>query len=272
MIKRSVGHRDRCVQTLHLRHVLGLAFVVLLAVGLPHLGMGLHDDPRLGSINLCLPRALCAHHLAVLVLLGVLPEVPDAAFLVLGEPVVGPFDELALFPSLVVDHDALHAHYLLGLVSDGELVALLASLVEEGGARLHWEVLIVYLGGELGRVDVGSVSLVLLRLVLLRRGASAPRREHEHRSHERPQYHFASNQLHPSFPKGRHRRVWSLSVCVHIEGWIAELSLCRLVVLCPDSEKSLKIHPSAWKVYPANYFAWDAFSAILSECSQIQQP
>jgi hypothetical protein len=67
--------------------------------------------------------------------------------------------------------------------------------------------------------------------------------------------------------------VVSVSVCVHIEeGWIAELSLCRLVVLCPDSEKSLKIHPSAWKVDPANYFAWEAFSAILSECSQIQQP
>src|SRR5215208_3149763 len=176
--------------------------------------MGLHYDPRLGSVDPCLPRALGAHHLAVLVLLGVLPEVPHGAFLVLGEPVVGLFDELAVFPSLVVDHDALHAHYLLGLVSDGELVALLPALVDEGGARLEGEVLIVYLGGELGRVDVGSISLLLLRLMLLRRGASAPRREHEHRSHERPQYHFASNQLHPSFLKGRHRGAWSLSLCV----------------------------------------------------------
>src|SRR5829696_3895321 len=176
--------------------------------------MGLHDDPRLGSVNPCLPRALCAHHLAVLVLLGVLPEVPDGTFLVLGEPVVGLFDELALFPSPVIYHHALHAHHLLGLVGNAHLIALSFPLVEEGGARLEGEVLIVYLGGELGRVDVGSVSLVLLRLVLLRRGASAPRREHEHSSHERPQYHFASNQLHPSFPKGRHRRAWSLSLCV----------------------------------------------------------
>src|SRR5215218_7961686 len=198
-------------------------------VGLTNLRVGLHDDPRLGSINPCLPRALCANYLAVLVLLGVLPEVPHGAFLVLGEPVVGLFDELAVFPSLVVDHDALHAHHLLGVVGDCHLVALLAALVDEGGARLEGEVLIVYLGGELGRVDVGSVSLLLLRLLLLRRGASAPRREHEHSSHERPQYHFASNQLHQSFPKGRHRGAWSLSlslsVRVHIEGWIAELSL-----------------------------------------------
>jgi hypothetical protein len=27
----------------------------------------------------------------------------------------------------------------------------------------------------------------------------------------------------------------------------------------PISEKSLKIHPSTWKVNPANYFAWEAF-------------
>src|ERR687898_1691274 len=136
MIKRTVWHADRIVQSEHLRHVLGLAFVVLLAVGLPHLGMGLHDDRRLCSVNPFLPGALCAHHLAVLVLLGVLPEVPDTAFLVLGEPVVGLLDELAVFPSLVVDHDALHAHYLLGVGCDSHLVALLAALIDEGGAGL----------------------------------------------------------------------------------------------------------------------------------------
>src|ERR671912_2787442 len=214
MIKRTVWHADRIVQSEHLRHVLGLAFVVLLAVGLPHLGMGLHDDPRLCSVNPCLPGALCAHHLAVLVLLGVLTEVPDGAFLVLGEPVVGLLDELVAFPFTVIDHHALYAHHLLGLVGDCHLAVLCAPLVDEGGVRLEGEVLIVYLGGELGRVDVGSVSLLLLRLLLLRRGTSAPRREHEHSSHERPQYPFASNQLHPSFPKGRHRRAWSLSLCV----------------------------------------------------------
>src|ERR687897_2697226 len=186
--------------------------------------MGLHYDPRLGSVDPCLPRALGAHYLTVFVLSGVLPEVPYGAFLVLGEPVVGFFDKLLAFPFLVIDHHALYAHHLLGLGCDGHLAALCTPLVEEGGARLEGEVLIVYLGGELGRVDVGSVSLLLLRgtFVLLRRGASAPRREHEHSSHERPQYHFASNQLHPSFPKGRHRRAWSLSLSL-------SLSLCVCV-------------------------------------------
>src|SRR5215211_5766925 len=179
--------------------------------------MGLHDDPRLGSVNPCLPRALGAYHLAVFVLLGVLPEVPDGAFVVLGEPVVGLLDELAAFPSPVIDHHALHTHYLSSVVGDAHLVALSAALVDEGGTRLQREILIVDRGGELGRVDAGSVSLLLLRLVLLRGGASAPRREHEHRSHERAQYHFASHQLHPSFPEGRHRGAWSLSlyVCTH---------------------------------------------------------
>src|SRR5918993_3013568 len=127
MIKRTVWHADRIVQSEHLRHVLGLAFVVLLAVGLPHLGVGLHYDAGFGSIHPSLPRALSANHLAVFVLLGVLPEVPNVAFVVLGEPVVGLFDELAAFPSPVIDHHALHAHYLLGLVGDGHLVALCAS-------------------------------------------------------------------------------------------------------------------------------------------------
>src|SRR5919112_3351958 len=149
MIEGSVGHRDRVVQALHLRLVFCLAFVVLLAVGLPHLRMGLHNDPRLGSVNTCLPRTLGTHHLAVVVLLGVLPEVPDTAFVVLGEPVVGLFDELAAFPSPIIDHDALHAHHLPGLVGNAHLVTLSFALVYEGSARLHWKVFIVYFGGEL---------------------------------------------------------------------------------------------------------------------------
>src|SRR5215213_3267876 len=178
MIKRSVWHCDRGVQTLHLRHVLGLARIVLLAVGLAYLGVGLHYDPRFGSVDTCLPRALCARDLAVFVLLGVLPEVPNVAFVVLGEPVVGLFDELAAFPSPVIDHHALHAHHLLGLVGDGHLVALCAPLVHEGGARLHREVFVVDGGGELGGVDVGSVCLLLP----LRVGASAPCNECEYHS------------------------------------------------------------------------------------------
>src|SRR5215203_4767812 len=148
-IKRTVGHSDRCVQALHLRLVFGLAFVVLLMVGLTNLRVGLHDDPRLGSINPCLPRALCANYLAILVLLGVLPKVPHTAFLVLGEPVVGLFDELAVFPSPVIYNHALYAHHLPGLVGNAHLIVLLAAFVDEGGAGPQREVLVVDSCGEL---------------------------------------------------------------------------------------------------------------------------
>ena len=50
-----------------------------------------------------------------------------------------------------------------------------------------------------------------------------------------------------------------LCLCVYTSRVGSPNYLCRLVVLCPDSEKSLKIHPSAWKGNSANYFAWDAF-------------
>src|SRR5215216_950837 len=193
VIEGSVGHRDRFVQALHLRHVFCLARIVLLAVGLTYLGVGLHDDPRLGSIDPCLPRALCARDLAVFVLLCVLPEVPYGAFLVLGEPVVGLFDELAFFPSPVIYHDTLYSHYHLGGVGDSHLVALSFPLVDEGGARLQREVLVVDFCGELGGIYMWSVSLVLLRGSLLLRGTfvllrgggvGAPRHEYQHRGYD----------------------------------------------------------------------------------------
>src|SRR5215204_1553907 len=56
-----------------------------------------------------------------------------------GEPVVWTFDEVGAFPSLVVDHDALHAYCVLGLVGDGHFVAdgaLFVRLIDEGGAGL----------------------------------------------------------------------------------------------------------------------------------------
>src|SRR3712207_5477739 len=174
-IEGTVGHRDRCVQAEHFGHVHGLARIVLLAVGLPHLRVRGHYDAGFGPVHPGLPRPLGAHHLAVFVLFGVLPEVPDGALVVLGEPVVGPFDQLAAFPFPVIDHDALHAHYLLGVGGDGHLAALCAPLVDEGGARLHREVLVVDRGGEVCGIDVGSVSLLL---PLLRGGG----RSEEHTS------------------------------------------------------------------------------------------
>jgi hypothetical protein len=66
--------------------------------------------------------------------------------------------------------------------------------------------------------------------------------------------------------------VVSVSLCVYKSRVGSPNYLRRLVVLCPDSEKSLKIHPSAWKVNPANYFAWEAFCdslRVLSDSAAI---
>ena len=64
----------------------------------------------------------------------------------------------------VINHHALHAHYLLGGVGYGHHVALWVSstvaLVYEGGARLQGEVLVVDLRGEVRRVYVRRVSLL----------------------------------------------------------------------------------------------------------------
>src|SRR5829696_5942127 len=197
MIEGTVGHCDRVIQSEHLRHVHSLARIVLLTVGLPYLRIGLHYDPRLGSVHPGLPRALSAHHLAVFVLLSVLPEVPDVAFVVLGEPVVGLFDELVTFPSPVIDHHALYSHYLSSVVGDAHLVALSFPLVDEGGARLHGEVLVVYLGGELVGIDVGSVRFLLLR----GGGAGASRHEHKHRAYDRTQQSDPSHKCSAPFSK-----------------------------------------------------------------------
>src|SRR3712207_1965070 len=163
VLEGTVRDRHRCVQAEYLGHVHGLAWVVLLMVALSHLRVGRHYDARLGPIHPGLPRTLRANDLAVLVLLGVLPEVPDGAFLILGEPVVGAFDKLAVLPFLVVDHYALHAHYPLGIGCDRHLAVLCATLVDEGGARLEGEVLVVDRGGEFGGVNLGCV--IILRSI-----------------------------------------------------------------------------------------------------------
>jgi hypothetical protein len=74
-----------------LAHVLGLAAVELLAVGVAHLWVGLHDDARQGAVDPGLPRP-GRGRLAVLEGLDVLTQVPHVAAAVLGEPVGGLLD------------------------------------------------------------------------------------------------------------------------------------------------------------------------------------
>src|SRR5215210_9532382 len=69
--ERSLG---LLVDAQHLRPVLGLALVVLLAVGQSRRGIGGHDDPRLGAVDAGLERPLPRGDLAVLVLCRVLAE------------------------------------------------------------------------------------------------------------------------------------------------------------------------------------------------------
>src|SRR3989304_4331068 len=75
-----------------------------------------------------LPRAGGRDDLSVLVLLGVLPEVPDVSVGVLGVPVVGVLDDLAVLGHDVVDDPRLDAHDLLGLVRHRYFDALLIPL------------------------------------------------------------------------------------------------------------------------------------------------
>src|SRR5215217_4237574 len=154
----------------------------------------------------------------------VLPEVPDVAFLVLGEPVVGLLDQLAGLIPPVVDHDALHAHYLLGVGCDGHHVALRVPLVDKGGAGLHREVLVVYSIDEVGRIyvrGVGFASLIIARLcggsVSLVGRATAPRHEHDHRPYDRAQHNDSSHVLGPPFPEGSYLTIY------------AQTPLCRRV-------------------------------------------
>src|SRR5215212_823585 len=87
VIEGTVRYGGRSIPFQRPSHVLCDALVVLLAVGVADLGISGHDDTRLGSVLPGFPGPLAARDLAVLVLLGVLSEVPDVAFLVLGVPV-----------------------------------------------------------------------------------------------------------------------------------------------------------------------------------------
>src|SRR5918995_2106403 len=123
------GYLDLLVGAQDLGLVLGLALVVLLPVGHAVLGIGWHDDPGLRPVDAGLERARPRRHLAVLILGGVLAQVPDVAGLVLGVPVVGNLDELTVLGDDVVDDPGLDpVGDLLRPVGDGHLDALFRPL------------------------------------------------------------------------------------------------------------------------------------------------
>ena len=95
----------------HLAQVLRVAPVVLLAVPVARAGLGRHDDARLRAVYTRLPGALGADDLAVLILLGVLTEVPDCAVVMLGVPVEGVLDDLAVATYGVVNLDARYPEH-----------------------------------------------------------------------------------------------------------------------------------------------------------------
>src|SRR4029450_3533586 len=112
-----------------LGHVLRLALVVLLPVGVADRRVGLHDDPGQRPVDPGLPRALGALDLAVLVVLGVLAHVPDVAVAVLGVPVVGVLGDLVVHAHGVAHHHDRDPHDDLLLVGHLDHVVLGLPLV-----------------------------------------------------------------------------------------------------------------------------------------------
>ena len=80
------------------------------------LWVGGQQDARLSAVDACFPGACGADDSAVLVLLGVLAQVPEVALLVLRVPVVGVLDDLPVLADDVVHHAGLDAHDVLRLV------------------------------------------------------------------------------------------------------------------------------------------------------------
>src|SRR5262249_48919815 len=136
-------------------------------------------------------------YLPVLELLGVLPEVPHVALLVLRLPVAGILGELAVEEHLIPYDRHRHAQDLLGLVGVPDRVDLDAlrrlAAVPQEGSRLARQVGIGNLGDEVGWIEwwaesagggqverpVGSRRR---RIVRCRRAGVACRKEKERRS------------------------------------------------------------------------------------------
>jgi hypothetical protein len=162
--KGTIAEADRL-------EILGLAEEELLAVEVADRGMGLHDQARHGAVHPPHPRAReidgqasTDERQAPVDERRVLAEVPDAAVLVLGEPVAGVLHDLAVDLARVVNLEAGHAQDHPGGVGDGELVVLEAvlrlPLGDAGRARRKGEERVVdrerLAGGgidEAGRID-----------------------------------------------------------------------------------------------------------------------
>ena len=133
----------------------------LLAVALSDHRLGQHGDAGLCAVDACLPGTGGANESAVLVLLRVLAEVPDVAFVVRREPVEGPLDQFGgesglgaarravshTVPVLVqvdpvVNHDDGDTENGLAVGGHGDFVQFRAvvGLVVVGGSRHEREV------------------------------------------------------------------------------------------------------------------------------------
>ena len=174
--RRDGRNRDRSVPFEDLEVVLRLALEELLAEALAGLRMGGHEDPRLGAVPACEPRAARVGQVAVAVKrLGRLAEVDHVATLVLGVPIRRLLGQLAAcLVEPVVDDRGRDAADLLGPVGDLEdvrhLLAVPDSRVGVGSARRKRE------------PRVRDVADVLRRLERRRAVAVGlgPRRAHPH--------------------------------------------------------------------------------------------
>ena len=139
VLKRAVGHPLVEVSGDDAGLVLRHAHEKFLAIAVANSGVRQHDDAGLGSISARLPAALGAHHLTVLILLGVLPQVPDVSLLVLGVPIEGLLLQLSVHEDAVQNHDGADPQNALPVVShDGHVdlgLTILHALEHEAGAR-----------------------------------------------------------------------------------------------------------------------------------------
>lgn len=109
VLELAERHADAVVEAQNLRAVLRLAREVLLYVR-PGWGSPGRRIPRQRAVDARLRRAVGADDLAVLVLLRVLAELPDAPVGVLRVPVVRVLYKLAVLHHDVVDDSRFDAH------------------------------------------------------------------------------------------------------------------------------------------------------------------